>query len=69
MKEGARVHHSYGSYAPSTYDSYGPRKTNLSTALELLQLMQLSRYFRFGNISKTTHVAQDPRKSVCEKLE
>jgi hypothetical protein len=29
----------------------------------------LSRYLRFGNISKTTHVAQDPCKSVCEKLE
>ena len=24
----ARVHHSYGSYAPSTYGSYGPRKAN-----------------------------------------
>jgi hypothetical protein len=22
MEEGARVHHSYGSYAPSTYGSY-----------------------------------------------
>ena len=29
----------------------------------------LARYLRFRNISKTTHVAQDPRKSVCEKLE
>ena len=33
MKEGARVHYSYGSYAPSTYGSYGPRKANLSTDL------------------------------------
>jgi hypothetical protein len=33
MKEGARVHHSYGSYAPSTYGSFGPRKANPSTAL------------------------------------
>ena len=31
MKEGARVHHSYGSYAPSTYGSYGPREANPST--------------------------------------
>jgi hypothetical protein len=31
MKEGARVHHSYGSYAPSTYGSYEPRRANLST--------------------------------------
>ena len=30
-KESARVHHSYGSYAPSTYGSYGPRKANPST--------------------------------------
>jgi hypothetical protein len=29
----------------------------------------LARYLRFLNISKTTHVAEDPRKSVCEKLE
>ena len=29
----------------------------------------LARYLRFPNISKTTHVAEDPRKSVCEKLE
>jgi hypothetical protein len=29
----------------------------------------LARYLRFQNISKTTHVAQDPRKSACEKLE
>jgi hypothetical protein len=27
----------------------------------------LARYLRFPNISKTTHVAEDPRKSVCEK--
>jgi hypothetical protein len=32
MKEGARVHHSYGSYAPSTYGSYEPRRANPSTA-------------------------------------
>jgi hypothetical protein len=31
MKEGARVHHSYGSYAPSTYGSYEPRNANPST--------------------------------------
>jgi hypothetical protein len=31
MKEGARVRHSYGSYAPSTYGSYGPRRANPST--------------------------------------
>jgi hypothetical protein len=30
-KEGARVHHSYGSYAPSTYGSYEPRRANPST--------------------------------------
>jgi hypothetical protein len=29
MKEGARVHHSYGSYAPSTYGSYEPRRAKL----------------------------------------
>ena len=29
----------------------------------------LARYLRFLNISKMTHVAEDPRKSVCEKLE
>jgi hypothetical protein len=29
----------------------------------------LARRLRFLNISKTTHVAEDPRKSVCEKLE
>jgi hypothetical protein len=34
MKEGARVHHSYGSYAPSTYGSYEPRRENPSTARE-----------------------------------
>ena len=28
----------------------------------------LARYLRFRNISKTTHVAEDPRKSVCEKF-
>jgi hypothetical protein len=33
MKEGARVHHSYGSYAPSSYGSYEPRRANPSTAL------------------------------------
>jgi hypothetical protein len=33
MKEGARVHHSYGSYAPSTYGSYEPRRANPSTAV------------------------------------
>jgi hypothetical protein len=32
MKEGARVHHSYGSCAPSTYGSYEPREANPSTA-------------------------------------
>jgi hypothetical protein len=32
MKEGARVHHSYGSYAPSTYGSYEPRRAHPSTA-------------------------------------
>jgi hypothetical protein len=32
MKEGARVHHSYGSYAPSSYGSYDARKANPSTA-------------------------------------
>jgi hypothetical protein len=32
MEEGARVHHSYGSYAPSTYGSYEPRRANPSTA-------------------------------------
>ena len=31
MKEGARVHYSYGSYAPSTYGSYEPRRANPST--------------------------------------
>ena len=31
MKEGARVHHSYGSYAPSTDGSSGPRKATPST--------------------------------------
>jgi hypothetical protein len=31
MEEGARVHHSYGSYAPSTYGSYEPRRENPST--------------------------------------
>jgi hypothetical protein len=31
MKEGARVHHSYGSYAPSTYGSYEARRANPST--------------------------------------
>jgi hypothetical protein len=31
MEEGARVHHSYGSYAPSAYGSYGPRNANPST--------------------------------------
>jgi hypothetical protein len=31
MKEGARVHRSYGSYAPSTYGSYEPRRANPST--------------------------------------
>ena len=25
------MHHSYGSYAPSTYGSYGPRKANPNT--------------------------------------
>jgi hypothetical protein len=35
MKEGARVHHSYGSYAPSTYGSYEPRRANPSTAFAL----------------------------------
>jgi hypothetical protein len=29
----------------------------------------LARCLRVLNISKTTHVAEDPRKSVCEKLE
>jgi hypothetical protein len=32
MEEGARVHHFYGSYAPSTYGSYEPRRANPSTA-------------------------------------
>jgi hypothetical protein len=31
MKESARVHHSYGSYAPSTYGSYEPRRADSST--------------------------------------
>ena len=31
MEEGARVHHSYGSYAPFTYGSYEPRRANPST--------------------------------------
>jgi hypothetical protein len=30
---------------------------------------QLSLYFRFGDISKTTYVAHFPRKNICEKLE
>ena len=30
-EEGAWVHHSYGSYAPSTYRSYEPRRANPST--------------------------------------
>jgi hypothetical protein len=32
MKEGARVHHSYGSYAPSAHGSYEHRNANPSTA-------------------------------------
>ena len=32
MKAGARIHHSYGSYAPSTYGSYDARKANPSIA-------------------------------------
>jgi hypothetical protein len=32
MKEGAREHHSYASYAPSTYGSYEPRRANPSAA-------------------------------------
>jgi hypothetical protein len=31
MEEGARVHHSYGSYAPLSYGSYEPRRANPST--------------------------------------
>jgi hypothetical protein len=31
INKGARVHHSYGSYAPSTYVSYEPRRANPST--------------------------------------
>jgi hypothetical protein len=29
MEEGASVHHSYGSYAPSTYGSYAPCTTKI----------------------------------------
>jgi hypothetical protein len=32
MKEGARVHHSYGFYPPSPYGSQEPRRANPSTA-------------------------------------
>ena len=35
IKEGARVHRSYGSYAPSTYGSYEPRRANPSTAWQV----------------------------------
>jgi hypothetical protein len=35
MAEGARVHHSYGSYAPPTYGFCEPRRANPSTALRL----------------------------------
>ena len=33
MEEGARVHHSYGFSAPSTYGSYEPRRANPSTGV------------------------------------
>ena len=36
---------------------------------QIFRNSNLARSLRFLNISKTTHVAQDPRKSVCEKLE
>jgi hypothetical protein len=39
MEEGARVHNSYGSYAPSTYGSYEPRKANPITGLEVSALI------------------------------
>ena len=35
MKEGARVHHFYGSYALSTYGSYEPRRANPSTGRQV----------------------------------
>ena len=31
MEEGAMAHHFYGSYAPSAYGSYEPRRANPST--------------------------------------
>jgi hypothetical protein len=36
MKEGARVHHFYGSDATSTYGSYEPRRANPSTVRRAL---------------------------------
>jgi hypothetical protein len=49
MKEGARVHHSYGSYAPSTYGSYEPRRANPSTADEYRHLVTDPPAARLGH--------------------
>jgi hypothetical protein len=46
MEEGARVHHSCGSYAPSTYGSYEPRRANPSTAKGSAQLWWRARTAR-----------------------
>jgi hypothetical protein len=44
MKEGARAHRSYGSYAPSTYGSYEPLRENPSTAQALSEDLIFSYY-------------------------
>ena len=44
MKESAKVQHSYGSYAPSTYGSYGPRKANPSTGANAVIFLHASPF-------------------------
>ena len=60
MKEGARVHHSYGSYALSTYGSYEPRRANPSAA-DLQKLLEddlVLRDFAGGHPDRVRQLVQ-----------
>jgi hypothetical protein len=56
MREGARVHHSYGSYAFSIYGSYAPRRANPSTAWP--RRCKLAHAFLWGDSYKRLKLAQ-----------
>jgi hypothetical protein len=66
MKEGVRVHHSYGSYAPSTYGSYEPRRANPSTAGDGANLRDADRWEQAAVVLGINPIVILERKKATE---